>query len=52
MRGYKGGAVKARLFDPGVAVAVLLAGCFLTFFFIGFALVPLGGWMLSRSRAA
>ena len=46
------GAVKARSLDPALAVAVLLAGCFLTFFFVGFALVPLGGWMLARSRAA
>lgn len=48
----KVGAVAARTFDPAVAVAVLLAGLFLTFFIVGFALVPLGGWMLARSRAA
>jgi hypothetical protein len=45
------GAVTARTFDPAIAVAVLLAGCFLTFFVVGFALVPIGGWMLARSRA-
>jgi uncharacterized membrane protein len=45
-------ALKARTFDPAVAVAVLLAGCFLTFFIVGFAIVPIGGWMLWRSRAA
>lgn len=43
-------AVSAKTFDPAVAVAVLLAGLFLTFFLVGFALVPLGGWMLARSR--
>jgi hypothetical protein len=45
-------ALKARTFDPAIAVAVLLAGCFLMFFVVGFAIVPIGGWMLSRSRAA
>ena len=44
--------MKARRFDPAVAVAVLIAGCFLLFFIVGFVLVPLGGWMLARSHPA
>jgi hypothetical protein len=52
VRALTNSAVQARSLDPAVAVAVLLAGCFLTFYFVGFALVPIGGWMLARSRAA
>jgi len=39
-------------FDPAVGIAVVLAGCFLTFYLVGLPLIPLGAWMLARSGPA
>jgi len=41
----------ARRVDPAAGIAVVLAGCLLSFYLFGLVLIPLGAWMLGRSEA-
>jgi hypothetical protein len=39
-------------FDPAAGIAVVLAGCFLTFYLVGLPMIALGAWMLRRGERA
>jgi hypothetical protein len=39
-------------FDPAPGIAVVLAGCFLTFYLVGLPMIALGAWMLRRGESA
>ena len=39
-------------FDPAPGIAVVLAGCFLTFYLVGLPMIALGAWMLRRGENA
>lgn len=48
-----GGAIQRRplqVYDPALSVSVVLLGGFLTFYLVGFLLIPLGIWLWSRKR--
>lgn len=38
--------------DPAIGVAVILLGCLLTFYLVGFLLIPLGAWLWRRALPA
>lgn len=40
-----------RRFDPAAGIAVLLAGCLLTFYLIGIPVIAVGAWMLAHSSS-
>lgn len=35
-------------FDPAAGIAVVLAGCLLTFYLIGIPIIAVGAWMLAH----
>jgi len=44
------GLVIRRTYDPAVAIAVVLAGCWLSFYAVGLPLIAAGAWMWVRRR--
>ena len=48
-----GGAIRRhpiQVYDPALSVSVVILGGFLTFYLVGFLLIPLGLWLWSRKR--